>query len=147
MYGLGWEDTKNADSQYRRDYQRAADVAATLVAGAGPVPEPIRTRWGDDSQILMVKEGQSVKAEQQIGWAGRTGFDANGIHLHVMFARLANHPDSATGKIRALWTLFDPYGLYALELNCYQGEYPSGAGPSQHASIYAPFPPDFLGVT
>lgn len=134
-------------------YQNHADADAQTLAGAPTATQlaAIEARWGTPSQGLLVSEGQTVKAGQQIGMAGLTG--AHGMnssiyntHLHIMFARPAEH--WVGGVKKNLWTFFDPYGLYALSASCYQTEYPTGQGgqANQHASHLAPFFQDFAGL-
>ena len=142
----------SADSTWKA-YQNQADADALVLAGAPTSAQltAIEERWGTPSQALMVSAGQTVKAGQQLGMAGLTG--AHGMnssiyntHLHIMFARLAPHQVGATQQ--NLWTLFDPYGIYALSASCYQTEHPTGQGgqADQHASHLAPFFQDFAGV-
>src|SRR5262249_50838595 len=67
----------------------------------------IQSRWGTNADTLMVSVGQTVKAGQQIGWAGMSGVHGansnyQNTHLHIMFARQAWHPVS--GSWQLLWT-------------------------------------------
>ena len=141
-----------ADSTWRA-YQNQADADGIALAGAPTSQQvaAIEARWGTSSHGILVSEGQTVKAGQQIGMAGLTGAhgmnsSVNNTHLHIMFARPAEH--WMGGVRRSLWTFFDPYGLYALSASCYQTEYPTGQGgqANQHASHFAPFFQDFAGV-
>ncbi|MFP2924636.1 M23 family metallopeptidase [Pyxidicoccus sp. 3LG] len=142
----------SADSTWKF-YQNQADADAQVLAGSPTAAQltAIESRWGTPSQGILVSEGQTVKAGQQIGMAGLTGAhgmnsNVNNTHLHIMFARPAPH--WVGGMQQNLWTLFDPYGLYALSPSCYQTEYPTGRGgqADQHASHFAPFFQDFAGV-
>lgn len=149
LYNLGWDKPDKATMEenpvkYIQQYQADADQAAQILswrptdrAGqakqAAQVAE-IEARWGTNDQKISVKVGDRVKAGQQIGWAGRTGFDCASIHLHIMFARPATHVVGVNKQL--LWTLFDPYGLYALPLSCYLSPNPSGKGKHQHPAYY-----------
>ncbi|MBZ4417351.1 hypothetical protein [Myxococcus sp. RHSTA-1-4] len=134
-------------------YQNQADADAQVLGGTPTATQlaAIESRWGTPSQGILVSEGQTVKAGQQIAMAGLTGAhgmnsSVNNTHLHIMFARPAEH--WVGGVKKSLWTFFDPYGLYALSASCYQTEYPTGQGgqADQHASHFAPFFQDFAGV-
>jgi len=132
-------------------YQTLADNDYTTL-NTSPTPDQlaaIESRWGTNADTLMVSVGQTVKAGQQVGWAGMSGVHGansnyQNTHLHLMFARQAWHPVS--GSWQFLWTFFDPYGLYALPVSCYQTAYPSGSGDRQHWSHFAPFFQDFVDL-
>lgn len=150
--GNGAGSFATADAAWK-NYQAQADADGTALANGVTSTQlaAIESRWGTNSQGIVVSEGQTVKAGQQIGMAGLTG--AHGMnssitntHLHIMFARPAEH--WVGGVKQNLWTFFDPYGLYALSASCYQTEYPTGQGgqADQHAAHYAPFFQDFAGL-
>lgn len=149
LYNLGWDKPDKATMEenpvkyiqrYQADADEAAQILSTRYTGrAGEAKRALQVaeveaRWGTNDQKILVRVGDTIKAGQQIGWAGRTGFDCGSIHLHIMFARPATHLDSGTKK--SLWTLFDPYGLYALPLSCYLSPNPSGKGKRQHPAYY-----------
>ncbi|MEZ4466600.1 MAG: hypothetical protein R3F43_19675 [bacterium] len=98
------------------------------------------TRWGTAATRLFVAEGAVVHRGQLIGYAGRTGVDQSGIHLHFGMASPSPIGDTAQGRF---WWGFDPYGLYGGPA-CYAGLYPSGRPGvgRQHRSIFAPLMAD-----
>jgi murein DD-endopeptidase MepM/ murein hydrolase activator NlpD len=127
-------------------YQARADQAfATLQVS--PNDPGVAAVWGTNGDKLLVDEGDLVFAGQPIGKAGTTGAHSGGVHLHLMFARPAVHRVNGASVNR--WTFFDPYGIYALDLNCYRIEYPSGEGGEarQHPSVIAPFRRVFTGAS
>lgn len=121
-------------------YQKEADDA--------PLSDPaIEDKWGLNADTLKVWKGKEVKAGELIGMAGDTGRYSGGIHLHIMFARLATYP-GAKGSTISRWTFFDPYGLYSKDIgkDCYGANYPSGKGKNQHRTHYAPHFRDFADL-
>lgn len=145
--GFGWENVNNPSTAYIRQYKQDADAAATTLANGATAAQlqAIEQRWGTNAQLLSVDVGETVKAGQQIAWAGTTGFDTGGVHLHVMFARPASVRVPGTLATETRWVFFDPYGLYAGPSNeCYQGFAPTGAGStSRHASVLSPVHAEF----
>src|SRR5262249_3433785 len=56
-------------------YQMLADADYNTLNGSPTQQQlnEIQGRWGTNSELITVREGQTVKAGQQIGWAGMTG--------------------------------------------------------------------------
>lgn len=75
------------------------------VAKGKPVPSAVLRRWGDDTTKLEVATGQTVRAWQRIAWAGMTGNQMKGNHLHFMIGRVVGTDTSRS-------VLFDPFGNY-----------------------------------
>ncbi|MCA9560252.1 MAG: M23 family metallopeptidase [Myxococcales bacterium] len=90
-------------------------------------------RWGTEEERIRVVPGDLVRAGQVIGFAGNTGFDTSGTHLH--FDSFVFGLEAASG--RPVWYWFDPYGIYGRD-ECYEGQYPTGpsAEPPKHPSIF-----------
>jgi murein DD-endopeptidase MepM/ murein hydrolase activator NlpD len=72
--------------------------------------------WGNESDRVMVRVGQTVSAGTPLahsgdtGPGGKRGAGGPNTHLHVFFA----HRDPTNGQ----WYFFDPYGIYA-DPSCY----------------------------
>lgn len=119
-------------------YQAMADADAALLLSDPNHPD-VEEQWGTNAQTLMVQQGDTVRAGQQIGWAGDTGVHSGSVHLHWAAMREAVHLSNGTEVTR--WTRFDPTGQYAQARSCYEGSHPSGgssADARQHASLMAP---------
>ncbi len=91
-----------------------------------------------------VREGEFVEAKQTIGRAAP--------YLHFAVAAPAERVEKSSpvfGLIepQALWTLLDPFGIYGGEesLGCYNNDDGIRETP-QHASLFAPSPPDFVDL-
>lgn len=141
-YGSNWQTHPRAPQ-----YQALADADAAILANnpTAAQVQAVESRWGSNSQTLSLEIGDPIKAGQTLGWAGQTGFDQYGVHLHIMFARPATVRLPGTLTTENRWVFFDPYGLYTGPTNaCYQGFAPTGAGgANRHASVLSPVPAEF----
>lgn len=111
-----------------------AELAMFALRGSGEAPP----KWGTNEHVLRVREGDRVAMGQVVGWAGDTGLQSGGVHLHFSMA-IAARVSGVPGRD---WWNFDPYGLYSPTF-AYGGIYPSGARGRifDHQSMFAPVMP------
>lgn len=144
------------DSQWP-DARANALYAAQLIAKSSRATyeeEWLRIRWGTNDDTIQVRIGDRVRAGDLIGFAGWTGGDCSGTHLHVQTSIQTNYTPCADDDCRShrsarpVWVDFDPYGIYARSTSCYSGTEPSGdlSRQRQHPTQYAPFYQHFADV-
>ena len=136
-----------------RAWQLAGEAAAWILDHPHENQAWVERQFGTNEQVLLVEEGSTVAAGQQIGWAGDTGIQSTGNHLHLMVARAASCGKAGVTYTKSnpplvRWVLFDPYGLYGghEDLYCYNDD-DARRGLGQHRSIFAPAPEEFVSIT
>lgn len=133
---------KNEDGEYGRKYRY------WLYAQNASSDDTIQ--WGTDAQKILVKPGDTVRAGQQIGWSGNTGYGGAGWGLnndgepynataannHLHFQITALDPDTG------VYVFVDPYGVYEeMSTDCYDLlDRPA------YVRLLAPFYPSFHNV-
>lgn len=131
-------------------WQEAGERARAITESGEGDLEWVESLFGSNDQALLVQEGDTVAAGQQIAWAGDTGMHSGGTHLHFMTARQAAIVEagvtySSTSKPPIRWTFFDPYGVYGgyEDVGCYNND-DGYRNAGQHDAIFAPALSDFI---